>query len=234
MKKVFLSVLCLCLLLTACGNSPSPQEPAQTPPRDTADTAEPSTDVSSAPKNESNILTVFFSVPEDIDPTGVDAVSGASIVVKDGTVLGNMEYMAQIIQETAGGDLFRIETVQQYPLEHEALLDFAADELSGEARPELTALPENLDQYGVIFLGYPNWWADLPMPLYTFLESVDLSGKTVIPFCAHGGSAFSRTVRTITELQPGASVSENGLAISRGSVAHGAEDIADWVRSLGY
>ena len=69
---------------------------------------------------------------------------------------------------------------------------------------------------------------------YTFLESVDLSGKTIIPFCAHGGSAFSRTVRTITELQPGASVSENGLAISRGSVAHGAEDIADWVRSLGY
>ena len=141
MKKVFLSVLCLCLLLSACGNSSS-LEPA--PPEDTGsqDTSEPSTDAS--------------------------------------------------------------------------------------------ALPENLDQYGVIFLGYPNWWADLPMPLYTFLESVDLSGKTIIPFCAHGGSAFSRTVRTITELQPGASVSENGLAISRGSVAHGAEDIADWVRSLGY
>ena len=115
-----------------------------------------------------------------------------------------------------------------------ALVDFADDEKAENARPELTALPENLDQYSTVFLGYPNWWADLPMPVYTFLESVDLSGKTIIPFCPHGGSGFSRTVRTIAELQPEAVVSEDGLTISRGEVAGAKDEITAWVRSFGF
>jgi len=163
----------------------------------------------------------------------VDAIAGASIVVRDGEAVGNVEYMANVIAETVGADLFRIETVQQYPLEHEALVDQAAQEQDADARPELATHIENLEQYDTIFLGYPNWWGDMPQALYTFLEEYDFSGKTIIPFCPHGGSGFSRTESTIAELQPDATVSEEGLAISRNNVAGSAEQVADWANSLG-
>ena len=81
--------------------------------------------------------------------------------------------------------------------------------------PEIQDLPADLSGYDTLFIGYPNWNADLPMPLYTFLEEYDLSGKTIIPFTTHGGSGFSRTIDTIAELEPDAQVEEDGLAISR-------------------
>ena len=172
-------------------------------------------------------------MPEDVDTTGVDAIAGASIVVDDGEVMGNVEYMARVIQETVGGDLFQIETVQQYPLDHDPLVDQAAEEQDAEARPELATHIENPDQYDVILLGYPNWWGDMPQPLYTFLEEYDFSGKTIIPFWPHGGSGFSRTERTIAQLQPGATVSEDGLAVSRNDVAQSRDQVAQWADRLG-
>ena len=119
------------------------------------------------------------------------------------------------------------------PLEHEALVDFAAEEQEAGARPALATQIENLEQYDTIFLGYPNWWGDMPQALYTFLESYDLSGKTIIPFCPHGGSGFSRTQSTIAELQPEATVREDGLAISRNDVADSAEQVTAWAQGLG-
>ena len=73
----------------------------------------------------------------------------------------------------------------------------------------------------------------MPMPLYTFLEETDLSGKTIIPFCPHGGIGFSRTEETIAELQPEAQVSEDGFAISRNDVADCEEEVVNWVNGLG-
>lgn len=104
----------------------------------------------------SNILIAYFSMPEDIELEGIDANSGASVVVRDGEALGNVQYIAQIIQENTGADVFRIETVQQYPLDHDPLVDQAAAEQDEEARPELASHLENADQYDIIFLGYPN------------------------------------------------------------------------------
>ncbi|MDO4338768.1 MAG: flavodoxin [Eubacteriales bacterium] len=144
-----------------------------------------------------NILIAYFSVMET---DGVDTVAGASRVAVAGEVLGNNQYIAQIIQRETGGDLFSIETVQEYPTTHDPLLEFAYNEKADNARPELATQIENSDSYDVIFLGYPSWNADLPMPLYTFLEEYDFSGKTIIPFTTHGGSGFSRTVQTISEL----------------------------------
>ena len=181
----------------------------------------------------SNILIAYFSVPEDVDTNGADAVAGASVVVKDGEIMGNVQFMAGIIQETVGGDLFRIETVQQYPLDHDPLVDQAAEEQDEDARPELATHIEIPDQYDTIILGCPNWWGDMPQALYTFLEEDDFSGKTIIPFCPHGGSGFSRTERTIAALQPDAIVSENGLTISRNVVADSEEDIIAWAEGLG-
>lgn len=243
MKRIlsaFLAVI-LALALTGCAGgapaaSPGPSAadtaPAQETPAPTQ-TAQPAEEPAAGAAAGSSILIAYFTMPEDVDPAGADAVAGASIVVRDGEILGNVEYMAQTIQQAVGGNLLRIETVEEYPLEHEALVDFAAEEQEAGARPALATQIENLEQYDTIFLGYPNWWGDMPQALYTFLESYDLSGKTIIPFCPHGGSGFSRTQSTIAELQPNATVREDGLALSRNDVADSAEQVTAWAQGLG-
>ena len=177
----------------------------------------------------SKILITYFTVPET---DGVDTVSGASRVAKDGEVLGNTEFIAKEIQKNLGGDLLAIETVQKYPGEHQDLLDFAYDELDKNARPELSGKIDNLDSYDVVLVGYPNWNADLPMPLYTFFETYDFVGKTIIPFVTHGGSGFSDTVDTIKELEPDAEVISEGLSISRDDVAKAQAEVKEWTDAL--
>lgn len=225
MKKItaiLLSAL-LAFSLAACGNSnQNTTEPT--------DGSTGNTEISGvAETGGGNVLIAYFSVMET---DGVDTVAGASRVAVNGEVLGNNEYIAQIIQRETGGTLFAIETEQEYPTAHDPLLDFAYNEKSDDARPELAARIENFNNYDVIFLGYPNWNADLPMPLYTFLEEYDFSGKTIIPFTTHGGSGFSGTVQTISELQPNAAVIDDGLSISRNNVSGAEEDVVDWVNGL--
>lgn len=183
------------------------------------------------PASDAKILIAYFTVPET---SGVDAVAQASRVVENGQVVGNVEFIANTIQEETGGDIFAIKTVQTYPGEHQALLDFAAVEMAANARPALSTRISNLSDYDVIFLGYPIWNADLPMPVYTFLDNYDLSGKTVIPFTAHGGSGFAGTISTVAAQEPGAQVERNGFSVSRNSVSAAKGDIVDWVRELGY
>ena len=241
MKRLTALFLLLALVLSGCGagapaNSPesTAQPPSAAPsvfPSETPNDI-PVQDESEIPDQSSNILIAYFSMPEDVDPAGADAVSGASIVVRNGEKLGNTQYIAQLIQETIGGDLFRIETVQQYPLDHDPLVDQASDEKAAGDRSELAAHIDNLDQYDVILLGYPNWWADLPMPLYTFLEEYDFSGKTIIPFVTHGGSRASRTVETIAQLQPNAAVWDDPLVLSRNDVADSAAQVIAWAGGL--
>jgi flavodoxin len=122
--------------------------------------------------------------------------------------------------------------VQEYPGSHDALLNFAEEERRKNARPELSGQIENPEDYDVIFLGYPNWYADLPMPLYTFLEQYDFSGKIIIPFCPHGGSRFSDTIKTIASLQPNATVINDGYTVSRERVPDAEDDVIEWVHSL--
>ena len=249
MKKIsaiFLSAM-LVLSLAACGNNNQTtaednSSKAAAPKTESADGSAESTAESAEDKTESaeisgtaeagdsKILIAYFSVMETDD---VDTVAGASRVAVDGEVLGNNEYIAQMIQRETGGNLFAIETVQDYPTTHDPLLEFAYNEKTDNARPELATQIEDPDSYDVIFLGYPNWNADLPMPLYTFLEEYDFGGKTIIPFTTHGGSGFSRTIQTISELQPNATVISDGLSISRDSVPDAESEVIDWVNGLG-
>ena len=226
MKKRKITALLLCVAaiftLTACGSQEESGPSVSL--EDTADTAD-------TPAGGDNILIAYFSVPET---DGTDTVAGASRVSVDGQVMGNNEYVAHLIQQQTGGDLFAIETEQEYPGTHDELLDFAYNEMTEGARPALASQIENLDSYDTIFLGYPNWNADLPMPLYTFLEEYNLSGKTIIPFTTHGGSGFSGTIDTIQELQPNAQVVQDGLSISRNNVPDAAGEVADWVAGLGF
>lgn len=133
-----------------------------------------------------------------------------------------------------GGDLFSIRTSVVYPADGGELIDYAAQEQEENARPELTTHIENLDGYDTIFIGYPNWWADLPMAVYSFFDEYDFSGKTIIPFNVHNGSRFSHTIQTIQELEPDATVVEDGFTVSEQTVADAAEDVAAWLEGLGY
>lgn len=122
--------------------------------------------------------------------------------------------------------------MQDYPGSHDTLLDFAWNERAEDARPALATTIVNPDSYDVIFLGYPNWNSDLPMPLYIFLETYDFSGTTIIPCTVHGGSGFSGTIEIIQELQPNATVIENGLSISRNDVPDAQNNVQEWVANL--
>lgn len=238
MKKtvIFALTLLFSIFLTACGSGDketSLPEKGVIEKSGEASTGDDNQQTPSSSKEKSDsgskILITYFTVPET---DGVDTVSGASRVAKDGKVLGNTEFIAKEIQKNLGGDLFAIETVQKYPGEHQDLLDFAYDELSENARPELSGQIENLDSYDVILVGYPNWNADLPMPLYTFFETYDFAGKTIIPFVTHGGSGFSDTVDTIKELEPDAKVISEGLSVSRNDVAKAQADVKEWADAL--
>ena len=253
MKRIYATLLALgmTLSLAACGasgngdtsasapNTPPAQEQETQSPSSTPDTGNtPDTPAvgdaaASNPETpsagESSILIAYFGVPET---DGTDTVANASRVATEEGVVGNTQFIAQAIQQAVDGDLFAIETVQEYPGTHDPLLEFAYNELREDARPELATQIENLDQYDVIFLGYPNWNSDLPMPLYTFLESYDFAGKTIVPFVTHGGSGFSRTISTIQSLQPDATVLEDGFSVSRNNVANAAQDAMDWASSL--
>ena len=242
MKRLTALFLLLALVLSGCDTASAPsalpenstQPPSVAPAQSEPPVATPAQNETQndVPIQSGGVLIAYFSIPEDVDPAGADAISGASIVVRDGEVLGNTQYVAQLIQETVGGDLFRIETVQQYPLDHDPLVDQASDEKAAAARPELSTHIDDLEQYDTILLGYPNWWADLPMPLYTFLEEYDLSGKTIIPFVTHGGSRASRTVDSIAQLQPNATVWDDPLVLSRNDVAGSADQVIDWAEGL--
>lgn len=174
-------------------------------------------------------LVVYFSVPET---DGVDASSGASRVVADAKVMGNTQYVASVISEATAGDLFEIRTVHTYPGSHQALIDAAKEEIDKNARPKLDTHITNLQDYDVVFVGFPNWWYDMPMPLYSFFDEYDFSGKTVIPFCTHGGSRFSDAVSTIRRLERGATVLD-GYAIAREKTAESKESILKWLERIG-
>jgi len=179
-------------------------------------------------------LVVYFSMPETNDPENMTIDEKNSTVIIKGEVLGNTQYVAYIIKEHTGSDLFRIESETVYPTDHKKLVDMAKEERSNNIRPVLKANIENIDQYDTIFLGYPIWWSDFPMIIYSFLEKHDLSGKRVIPFSTHGGSKLAGTVETLKNLAPNADVIENAFTVSRDYVDKSEKDIISWLNKLGY
>jgi flavodoxin len=181
----------------------------------------------SAPKGK--ILIAYFTMPET---DGVDAVAGASRVRVNDKLYSNTQYVAEVIQEATGGDLFVIKTVQQYPGTHKELVDFAKVENEKRTQPKLSTHITNLNDYDVIFIGFPNWWYDMPMPMYTFFDEYNFSGKTIIPFCTHGGSRFSKAQTTIAELEKDAKMVK-GLSISRDNVKDSKAEVLMWLKKIG-
>lgn len=141
---------------------------------------------------------------------------------------GNTEVAAGIIKELTDADLFKIEQIQPYSKNYNECITQAQADQKRDARPELTSYPDNIDDYDIIYLGFPNYWSTMPMAVFTFLEHFDFSGKTIKPFCTHEGSGMGSSERDIKRLCPDAKV-DNGLAIHGGSVNRSKKDIETWI-----
>jgi flavodoxin len=145
--------------------------------------------------------------------------------------IGNTEVIAKKIQELTGSDMFQIKTVKSYPEDYTETTNVAQEEKRQNARPELTETVDGMDSYDVIYIGYPNWWGTMPMAVFTFLESYDFSGRTIIPYCTHEGSGMGSSERDIKKLCPNAKVL-SGLAIRGGSVDRADKDVVTWLKNL--
>ncbi len=183
------------------------------------------------------------SVPE---ASGGESKSGSSTATDpdmepslDSSVLiayfswsGNTEQLAGDIQEQLGGDLFKIEPETPYTDNINELSGLALQEQRDNARPALAAHVDDMEQYDVVFIGYPNWWSDMPMPVFTFLEEYDFSGKTVIPFTTYGDGGFGRSINSIKEILSDATILE-GFAVQEHELEGASGKMTEWLQGLG-
>lgn len=221
MKKYFSLVLTLTMVfsLAACGNSGAAESSSSASEESGTSSEvievilqseEPQTEVSSEPETEtgSHSLIVYFSWS------------------------GNTESVANEIQAQTGGDIFEIVPAEPYTDDYDALLDLAQEEQANGARPAIAETVENFEQYDTVYFGFPNWWGDMPMILYTFLDEYDFSGKTIAPFVTSGGSGFSGTISTIESLEPDAAVTE-GLSLGSSEAGDPADAVSEWLAAIG-
>lgn len=247
MKKwiSLLLTLATALSLAACGtsdgqvnSSPSSSDNAdteqdpETPPADEG-TEPPAIENTEPPAAEdaegTNILVAYFSWADNaILADDVDAVSSPSVIPP-----GNVQQLAEWVQDETGGDLFAVRVTDPYPSDWDECLERANEERGNDARPELAENVENLDQYDTVFLGYPNWWYGVPMALLSFLEQNDLSGKDVYLFCSHGTGGLARSVEIITEAAPDANISDSIFDCYEEDAASSETDIRSWIAELG-
>lgn len=236
MKKKISAVMMACVMegmmafaLTACGNAGNDGEESTVPePGTTAEPAaekesEPETEESTSPAAASEEAEASEPEPEDTAATGLVVYFSWS---------GNTESVALEIQKQTGADTFRLVPAEPYTDDYDALLDIAQEEQRNEARPAISGSIENFDSYEVVYLGFPNWWGDMPMILYSFLDDYDLSGKQIVPFVTSGGSGFSNTISTIKNTEPDAEVLE-GLSLGSSQAADPGDAVAKWLSGLG-
>lgn len=179
-----------------------------------------------------SVLIAYFTWAENThvkDPgaVDVDAVTSASVLNP-----GNTARVAQHIQKHTGADVFRILTTEPYSDDYDSCLDRAIIEHDDNARPSLTAQVESMDTYDIVFLGFPNWWYSCPMAILTFLESYDFSGKTIVPFCAHGTGGFAASLRDIAALLPEDCVITEAYGVYRPDVFTCGPEVQAWIDSL--
>ncbi len=249
MKKILslLLALSMCFVLEACGNSENAGRAGTTQQTATEEGIAPEMENAETQDRTSN-ETQSIDESSDTEQKEDSDMDNTTILVayfshtgenySVGYIeKGNTHIIADMIAEQTGGELFEIRTVNPYPDKYDECTDVAKREQQENARPELAEMVEDIEQYDVIFLGYPNWWGDMPMAVYTFLESYDFSGKTIVPFCTHEGSGLSSTESSIAEVCADAEVLD-GLAV-RGSVAQNSQDkaneaVTSWLKKAGF
>ena len=217
-----LLALAMTLSLAACGNSGTQENTSEPPASVSGSTAEetPTEEPAEEPSEEP---------AESETPTAGDS---SSVLIAYFSWSGNTEQVAQIIQQETGGDLFEIAPATPYTDDYNELLDIAQQEQSDNARPELAGQVENWEQYDTIFVGYPNWWSDAPMAVYTFLESYDWDGKTLVPFNTSASGGFGRSLPGLEESAAGASILD-GISLTERTLGNAQSEVTTWLNELG-
>ena len=183
---------------------------------------------------ESKSVGIDNNVTNEKGKEGKTSLDSSKVLVVYFSETGNTQKLAKLISDRVGGDFVRIETVQTYPTEYQELADFAKNERDKDIHPELKDLNINLEDYDTIFIGYPIWWYQMPMAMYTFFDTYDFDGKTIVPFNTHEGSGNGGTYDDIKELEPKATVLE-GLPIRGGDMEQDQGGKVDnWLKELGF
>ena len=226
MKKIVSLILTAVLLLTlvACGTVRNDEQSTSTTPMP-ENTEAPASDA------------VSNAVPDETEQEPTAETDGKILVVYF-SWSGNLDKMAHWVADETGGDLVRVTAKEAYPESYNDTADRAKNEVDNGIRPEINVdlTAEQMEQYDTVFFGFPVWWYDLPMSMWTFLESYDFSGKTVIPFFSHDGSSNGAgALPRVAELAKGANVrTDDALSIRGGSVASSESAVRDWVKGLNY
>lgn len=225
------------MFLVACGNTDTETQREMSYSVET--TAPESNESEDKPLSDENeisessegerILVAYFSWADNAEQGNIDAVTSASV-----TVPGNVAQLAKWVAEETSGELFSIQVVEPYPTDWDECLNRANQEKADGTRPELTKNVENIDEYDVIFLGYPNWWYSCPMAILSFIETHDFSGKQVYLFCSHGTGGLARSVQDITANMPDSNISENVFDAYEEDTADSREAINEWLAEVGY
>lgn len=227
-KKIIFVLLSIIML--SCGNNDTQKKDY------IVDSLETSQNINALniSNTQNKILIAYFTwsdntIVENPDSIDVDAETSASVLSP-----GNAELIANWIAEVTGGDLFSIKTQNKYSSDYDECLNQARRERDNNERPALVGRLNNIDDYDVIFLGFPNWWYTCPMAVFTFVESYDLSGKTIIPFCTHGTGGLSRTIRDLKNILPENCEVLEPIGVYRPEVKNSKSRVLDWLKKLGY
>ena len=164
------------------------------------------------------ILTVYYSLKGETIAPGMKIVNLEK---------GHTAAAAEFIQKAVGGDLFGMETVKTYIADHMKQIYEAKEELEKGIRPELKSYPD-ISEYDTVFLGFPNWWNTMPMPVFGFLEHYNWEGKRIIPFVTSGGGGFGKSIEDMKKICTGAVISENGGAFLGHEVEASEAEIRAW------
>lgn len=225
MKRLTVCILVflMAVSLAACGQEQ--QGSGESEPADNQSEAE-----AQSADGDGSVLIAYFSWAQNAETDeDVDAVTSPSVVAP-----GDVQRLADWVQEGTGGDVFTIQVTEPYPSDWDECLDRANEERAENARPELTAQVENMDDYDTVFIGYPNWWYGAPMAVLSFLEDYDFSGKQVYLFCSHGTGGLANSVEDISDSVSGGEISENVFDVYEEDAASSRDDIMDWLGQLGY
>ena len=146
--------------------------------------------------------------------------------------VGNTDIAAHLLQKQTGSDLFALKPVKPYSNDYRECVKEAVADMKSGARPELAAYPENMEEYDTVYLAYPNYCCTMPMPMFTFLEKYDFTGKTIWPLCTNEGSGMGKSEADLRDICPGA-VIKKGLSVHGAEAAEAGKDIEEWLNQKG-
>lgn len=237
MKKSQICVLMviMALSITACGNTKPTERSGQTSGKAEqeeksalAEEAERRSETSDS-ITDKKILVAYFSWAENAEPADMDALTSASVAAP-----GNVSQLASWVGEQTGGDLFSIQAAEPYPADWDGCLDRANKEKSNGSRPELKQTATDMEDYDIVFIGYPNWWYSCPMIIFSFIEAHDLSGKQIYLFCSHGTGGLAESVDDIKGALPDSDISENVFDAYEDDTADAKTGIETWLNEIGF